>query len=95
MTCYGLAAVTWIRKALDLAEDALQSFQRLHCLRGEVGVGPPSFLWGESLVGRCRRTMCVAMQGNTLNDLGNDAPPSRELYEKYPPTIAGSVEFSG
>ena len=36
--------------------------------------------------------MSVAMQGNTLNDLGNDSPPSRELYEKYPPTIAGSFE---
>lgn len=78
--------MTSIRKALDLAEDALQSFQRLHCLRGEVGVANHRFYGPESVVGRCRRTMSVAMQGNTLNDLGNDSPPSRELYEKYPPT---------
>lgn len=75
-----------------MAEDALQSFQRLHCLRGEVGVANPIVFMGGKLVGRCRRIMSVAMQGNTLNDLGMIPHPLGNYTNISSYLPAGSVE---
>lgn len=78
--------MTSIRKALDLAEDALQSFQRLHCLRGEVGVGPLIVFMGGKRCWKMQENHVSSHAGKHVKRFGNDFPPSRELYEKYPPT---------